>query len=176
MKKFMTQNLSKKWPFHFLNEDDVNEVHQVIQKLTNKFQTIENNDFQDECAHLAQQLPESLKKVIAQTKVTFEDKGYLIVSGFSIDDEKIGDSPASWDVPWDNNAYLEEEVFQCLLTAVAGRVFGWRTQENGRFLRHITPMKKDAMEQLGGSSKVSLLWHTEEAFHPARASLFTLMC
>jgi hypothetical protein len=96
MKKFMTQNLSKKWPFHFLNEDDVNEVHQVIQKLTNKFQTIENNDFQDECAHLAQQLPESLKKVIAQTKVTFEDKGYLIVSGFSIDDEKIGDSPASW--------------------------------------------------------------------------------
>jgi Fe(II)/alpha-ketoglutarate-dependent arginine beta-hydroxylase len=65
---------------------------------------------------------------------------------------------------------------QCLVTALLGDIFGWRTQENGRFLRHIVPIERDSAEQLGGGSSVTLVWHNEEAFHEQRAEFLSLLC
>ena len=53
---------------------------------------------------------------------------------------------------------------------------GRRTQENGRFLRHIVPIEKDHAEQLGGGSSVTLVWHNEEAFHEHRADFLSILC
>jgi Fe(II)/alpha-ketoglutarate-dependent arginine beta-hydroxylase len=55
-------------------------------------------------------------------------------------------------------------------------MFGWRTQENGRFLRHIVPIEKDHAEQLGAGSSVTLVWHNEEAFHEHRADFLSILC
>ena len=121
-------------------------------------------------------MPSQLRKYLIGIASNLRNEGYYIISGFQIDEDKIGDSPVHWDVPWDNPPYLKEEIFQCLISSAIGSLFGWRTQENGRFLRHIVPIKRDENEQLGGSSKASLVWHTEEAFHPGRADYFTLMC
>lgn len=43
-------------------------------------------------------------------------------------------------------------------------------------MRHIIPIKKDENEQLVGTSRTPLFWHTEEVLHPGRADYFTLMC
>ncbi|MBA2729008.1 MAG: TauD/TfdA family dioxygenase [Parachlamydiaceae bacterium] len=98
------------------------------------------------------------------------------VKGFSIDDEMIGPTPAKWDAPWSHAKSFREEIYQCLISSCLGDIFGWLTQENGRFIRHIVPIEKDKNEQLGGSSNVILLWHIEEAFHPYRADLMSIMC
>lgn len=163
---------------HYIQLDDldIQEIEIIIQRLKSSFLSIENREFQKACAVETCNLPLRLRKYLTEIISNVRNAGYYIISGFYIDDEKIGDSPVHWDVSWDNPPYLREEIFQCLISSFIGSLFGWRTQENGRLLRHIVPIKKDENEQLGGSSKATLLSHTEEAFHPARADYFTLMC
>jgi len=57
-----------------------------------------------------------------------------------------------------------------------GEIFGWHTQENGRFFRHVIPNRKDEGEQLGSGSSVDLEWHNEESFNPPRADWIALKC
>lgn len=152
------------------------ELEEIIQRLSFKFSSVETRKFQQACALEVCNLPSRLKEYLTRISANLCNEGYYIISGFQIDDEKIGATPAHWDAPWDNIPYLREEIFQCIISSSIGSLFGWRTQENGRCLRHIVPIKSDENEQLGGSSKTPLFWHTEEAFHPGRADYFTLMC
>lgn len=159
-----------------LTASSAHAVEAIINRLSAQFCSVESIHFQKSCAREAANLPSQLREYLLAIASGHVNEGAYIISGFFIDDEKIGDSPAHWDVPWENRPFLREEIFQCLISSAIGNLFGWRTQENGRCLRHIVPIKSDENEQLGGSSKASLVWHTEEAFHPARADFFSLMC
>jgi L-asparagine oxygenase len=161
--------------FHF-EKHALESIDAIIQRLSSSFVSVENREFQKACALEVSNLPSQLREYLTKIASNLCNEGYYVLSGFKIDDEKIGDSPAHWDAPWENPRYLREEIFQCLISSAIGSLFGWRTQENGRLLRHIVPIKSDENEQLGGSSKTPLFWHTEEAFHPGRADYFSLMC
>ena len=159
-----------------IDKSSLEAIDLIIQRLSASFLSIENKQFQKACALEVCNFPIQLREYLVEISSNLRNEGYYIFSGFQINDEKIGDSPVHWDAPWDNPPYLREEIFQCLISSAIGSLFGWRTQENGRLLRHIVPIKSDENEQLGGSSKTSLVWHTEEAFHPGKAEYFTLMC
>jgi Fe(II)/alpha-ketoglutarate-dependent arginine beta-hydroxylase len=159
-----------------LTDQERAEIEVVISSLRDRFSTIETPDFAMTCEIAALQLPKRVLAVLKQIAAGAVQCGHFLVRGFQIDDAAIGPSPAHWDQPWEGRPYLREEIFQMLISGVIGGAFGWRTQENGRFLRHIVPIDAVKNEQLGGSSATTLLWHTEEAFHPGRADFFTLMC
>jgi Fe(II)/alpha-ketoglutarate-dependent arginine beta-hydroxylase len=159
-----------------LNEEDLNAIERLIDQLKTQFSHIEQEKFADECALKAHELPLRLRKLLSDFRSRRIDAGYLLLQGFPLDDEAIGATPSHWDVEWENQKTLREEIFQSLISSCLGEIFGWRTQENGRYLRHIVPIEKEKEEQLGGSSKVVLLWHVEEAFHPQRADLMSIMC
>ncbi|WP_172982840.1 TauD/TfdA family dioxygenase [Roseovarius bejariae] len=159
-----------------LSEREKSDIEDLLSELVSQFDSVESSEAAFACELMAARLPQNLLgllKLIASGEVPC---GYLVVRGFDIDDAAIGPSPQHWDQPWDNRPYLREEFFQLLLSSAVGGVFGWRTQENGRFLRHIVPIESVKDEQLGGSSATTLMWHTEEAFHRGRADFFTLMC
>jgi Fe(II)/alpha-ketoglutarate-dependent arginine beta-hydroxylase len=159
-----------------IDSQEKSQIETLIGKLAERFITVESEETALACEIAATHLPEgllSILKVIASGDIR---SSYLLIRGFEIDDNAIGDSPAHWDQPWQDRPYLREELFQVLLSSAIGGVFGWRTQENGRFLRHIVPIEAVKDEQLGGSSATTLMWHTEEAFHLGRADFFTLMC
>lgn len=157
-------------------EWELQAVLDEVMNLSRKFPSIESKQFAHECENVAGRLPKRLRDVLLRMRNVNSRNGFLRIRGYFVDDEKIGPSPVHWDAPWDKPSYLREEIFQCLISSVLGSVFGWRTQENGRFLRHIVPVEADKFEQLGGSSATTLVWHTEEAFHPARADFLTLAC
>ncbi len=159
-----------------LSVDECNQIESIIEHLQSKFSTIESDEFANECCLMAHLLPYNLRKVLNDFRNQRMPNGYLLVQGFSIDDDSIGATPAHWDVSWINSMSFREEIFQCLISSSLGDLFGWLTQENGRLLRHIVPIEKDKNEQLGGSSNVTLLWHIEEAFHPYRADMMSIMC
>lgn len=151
-------------------------IDHIIQRLSSQYSSIEDLNFQRACIREACNLPKLLREYLAEISSNVLADGYFVISGFETDDDQIGDTPSHWDAAWDNPPYLREEIYQCLISISIGTLFGWRTQENGRYLRHIVPIKKDENEQLGGGSKIPLFWHTEEAFHPGRADYLSLMC
>jgi Fe(II)/alpha-ketoglutarate-dependent arginine beta-hydroxylase len=161
---------------HQLTRDELDGVDTSVSRLLRSFGSVESGEFADACALAAQELPRSLRALAHRFKQLHLRCGAVLLRGLPVDDRRIGPSPAHWDAPWRNPPTLREEIMQCLLAACLGDIFGWRTQENGRFLRHIVPIEKERAEQLGGSSTVTLVWHNEEAFHDHRCDFLTLLC
>lgn len=159
-----------------IEKEESKVIEELIQKLKEQYNTIENEEFANESQLIAHELPYRLRKLLNDFRNQRTRSGHLLLEGFFIDDEAIGPTPSHWDAPWANPKIAREEIFQCLISSCVGDIFGWLTQENGRYLRNIVPIEKDKNEQLGGSSSVVLLWHVEEAFHPQRADMMTIMC
>jgi len=159
-----------------LDETELVTIDKIINDLLVSHSTVETDHFQRECERQSESLPDRLLHFLQTSSSAPNGLDYFRVGGFEIDQNTIGPSPRNWDVSWSNVTTFREEAFQCLISSAVGRVFGWKTQENGRFVRHVTPNAEDCEKQLGGSSSVELLWHTEEAFHPRRADFVTLMC
>lgn len=159
-----------------LTEQDKELIESIIERLQSKYTSTESDEFATECYLLAQSMPLNLRKHLNDFRNQRVPGGYILLKGFSIDDEDIGPTPSHWDAPWERPKTLREEIYHCLISCCLGEIFGWLTQENGRIIRHIVPIEKDKNEQLGGSSNVTLLWHIEEAFHPHRADMMTIMC
>ncbi len=57
-----------------------------------------------------------------------------------------------------------------------GDPFCWATQQNGRLVHDVLPIKGHEHEQLGSSSAAVLSWHTEDAFHPLRGDFVGFSC
>tara|TARA_R110002095_G_scaffold94790_1_gene82773 strand:+ start:230 stop:1243 length:1014 start_codon:yes stop_codon:yes gene_type:complete len=152
------------------------QIDLLITKLQQAFSSTESEDFLCECQLESANLPKSLRKHFYELRTQIHKSGFFLLEGFDVDDNKIGETPQHWDTSWENNSTLREEIFQCLISCSLGEPFGWNTQENGRVLRNIVPIEADKNEQLGGSSSVPLFWHIEEAFHPHRAEMMTIMC
>lgn len=157
-------------------ESELKVIEFVVDNLAKKYDSIESEAFVEECSLEASQLPYRIRKILLDFRNQKTECGFLLFKGFQIDDEKISNTPQHWDSEWSNPNTLREEIFQCLICSGLGDLFGWLTQENGRLLRNIVPIEADRDEQLGGSSRVELLWHIEEAFHPQRADMMTIMC
>jgi Fe(II)/alpha-ketoglutarate-dependent arginine beta-hydroxylase len=161
---------------HQLTRDELGVIESSVCQLARSFGSVESAEFADACSLAAQELPRSLRVLAHRFKQLHLRWGAVLLRGLPVDDRRIGPSPSHWDAPWRNPPTLREEIVQCLLAAALGDIFGWRTQENGRFLRHIVPIEKERGEQLGGSSTVTLVWHNEEAFHDHRCDFLTLLC
>ena len=166
----------QKFRMEFFNEEELDSIENLINELKVKYTTVEDEEFAFACKLASYQLPSKLHKLLYDFSICKLPDGHLLLRGFRIDSEAIGATPSHWDAPWNNTQTLREEIFQCLISSALGEIFGWRTQENGRYLRHIVPIESEKKEQLGGSSDVVLLWHNEEAFHPQRADLISIMC
>jgi len=161
---------------HRLSPLEWSAIARIVDELEQSFGSVETPEFADACSLSAQQLPRSLRELAHRFKYLHLPCGAVLLSGVPVDDERIGPSPAHWDAPWRNPPNLREEIAQCLISAALGDIFGWRTQENGRFLRHIVPIDKERNEQLGGSSSTTLVWHNEEAFHVLRCDFLSIFC
>src|SRR5436853_1339215 len=102
--------------------------------------------------------------------------GLYIISGYPVDDAKIGKTPAHWKYKPAISTALEEEIFLALCGALVGDLFGWSTQQDGHIIHDVFPIKGHEGEQLGTGSEQLLWWHNEDAFHPCRGDYLGLMC
>lgn len=98
------------------------------------------------------------------------------VSGLAVDDARLSDTPAHWRNSQYDSPSLPQEVFFLLCAAVLGDVFGWATQQDGRIMHDVLPIKGHEHYEIGSNSLQHLSWHTEDAFHPCRGDYVALMC
>ncbi|KRV48107.1 hypothetical protein AQ490_26580 [Wenjunlia vitaminophila] len=122
----------------------------------------------------AQELPLRIRTELTGMRL-YDSPRALVVTGFGIDDDRIGPTPVARPAPTPERT-RNQELLLLLHAALLGEAFGWATQQNGRLVHDVLPVPGEETEQMGSSSKAELLWHTEDAFHPLRCDYVGLLC
>lgn len=154
---------------------EVEQVQLLVKEIGSRHASVEDSDFLKNASTYAQQLPEQLRTFLNSFRLT-EPSGICLITGYLVDDVKIGKTPAHWKAKQVPSATLEEDIYFFLCGSLLGDPIGWSTQQDGYILHDILPIKGHENEQLGSGSEQTLTWHVEDAFHPYRGDYIGLMC
>ncbi|MEW2289593.1 guanitoxin biosynthesis L-enduracididine beta-hydroxylase GntD [Streptomyces sp. NPDC047841] len=129
----------------------------------------------DAVALRAQEMPRTLRARLNAFRLK-EPSGGCVISGFQVDDAAIGATPAQWGEADDDGRTRREDMFLLMCASLLGDPIAWATQQDGRLLHDVVPIKGHEHAQLNSSTAEPLTWHTEDAFHPYRAEYVGLLC
>jgi len=152
-------------------------VEQLLASLAATYDSAEDPDFLLEATLLAHELPRRLRAALNSFRLTEPDAALFVVSGYPVDDGRIGLTPEHWNRPAAGRSpTLEEEIFFVLTCSLLGECIGWKTQQGGRIIHDVMPIKGMEHEQIGTGSEQTIWWHTEDAFHPLHGDYLAMMC
>ncbi len=158
-----------------LEADDNRALAPLLAELTNTFDTIENPELMRQAPRLAGALPSHLVQFLEDYRLR-EPAALCLVSGLEVSEERLGPTPGHWRDSQYRSPAFPQEIFFLLCASVLGDVFGWATQQDGRIMHDVLPIKGHEYVELGSNSLQHLSWHTEDAFHPCRGDYVALMC
>lgn len=162
-----------------LSDEDIAEIRPLLAEAASRHASVEDLGFLDEAATYAQELPRSLRAFLNDFRIR-EPAGLCLISGYPVDDSKIGKTPPHWRGGSSNGSggspALEEEIFLNLCGALLGEAIGWAHQRDGLICQDLLPIKGHEHEMLGSGSKQDLVWHTEDARYAHRGDYIGLMC
>ena len=155
--------------------EELAEVRTLTGMVAACYGTPENREFLNDVGAIAHELPRRLRKALCQFRLFEPASAMLVVSGWKVDDQKIGPTPVHWKHASENDT-REDEIFLLLLASLLGEAIAWSTQQDGRVVHDVLPIKGDEHEQVGTGSEELITPHVEDAFHPYRADYLGLMC
>jgi Fe(II)/alpha-ketoglutarate-dependent arginine beta-hydroxylase len=165
-------------PFRIiLTSHEVADIRALLSDLTRRYSTPENAKFLEEADLVAHELPLRIRRTLREFRLNEPASAMCLVSGWPIDEEKLGPTPAHWKhKATPTNRALDEEMLLVLLGSLLGDLIAWSTQQDGRIVHDVMPIKGHEQEQLGSGSEQLLWWHVEDAFHDYRGDYLGLMC
>lgn len=159
-----------------LTDEEIAHIQSLLSTVTSQYQSADNDGFLKDAGIIAHKLPERLCMFLNDFKLLEPFPGVCVISGYPIDQAKIGKTPSHWRARAQVSPALEEEILLVLCGSLLGDIFGWSTQQEGFLIHDILPIKGDEATQLSSASEQALVWHTEDAFHPCRGDYLGLMC
>lgn len=157
-------------------DHDIQEVQALVADIVSRYDSVEQPEFLREANLLAHELPRWLREFLLEFKYLEPADGVCILSGYPIDESRIGPTPKSWNSRAVPSRTLPEEVLFILVGSLLGDPIAWATQQDGFIVHDILPIRGLEQEQLGCGSEVLLTWHTEDAFHPYRGDHLGMLC
>ena len=157
-------------------------VHEVeaVQALTHEIalahKSVEEAEFIRRATVFAHELPRRLREFLIDFKLLEPADGVCLISGYPVDNTRIGKTPSHWKWKLDAATTLEEQIAFVLYACLLGDPIAWATQQDGHLMHDVFPIESNKDEQLSTGSGQILWWHTEDAFHPHRADYLGLMC
>lgn len=158
-----------------LSADDNRALAPLLAELAGAFDTIENPELARQARQLAARLPPRLVEFLEDFRLR-EPAALCVLSGLEVSEERLGPTPAHWRDSQFASPAFPQEIFFLLCASVLGDVFGWATQQDGRIMHDVLPIRGHEYVELGSNSLQHLSWHTEDAFHPCRGDYVALMC
>jgi Fe(II)/alpha-ketoglutarate-dependent arginine beta-hydroxylase len=158
-----------------LSDDDIRSIHGLLNEIISQYRSAEESEFLCNVSTYAQELPRKLRCGVNRFRLA-EDSAVLLVSGYPIDEERLGPTPACLRDAQTLSDEVEEEMLFTLVASLLGDVIGWSSQHCGRIIHDVFPVKAHAAQQIGTGSEQLIWWHTEDAFHDSRGDYVGLMC
>lgn len=158
-----------------LSQPEKLAIETLLESLSGKYDTGEAQDFVRDVRRIAfSGLPASFLRFL-ESFYHNEPAAGFVVTGFEVEDNRVGPTPVHWNRQADRRSTLREELFFMLVGAVLGDVFAWSTLQDGHFIHNVLPIQGQEHEQSGHGSLALLAWHTEDGFHPYRCDYLGLM-
>lgn len=158
-----------------VEQPELTQMNRLLDEYAAELWPLDTEEALHRVAVLAHQLPERLRERLNAFRLE-QTPGVLCISGYLVDQERLGPTPAHWrDRPEFSPAH-REELMLAMLGSLLGHPFAWATQQDGRLVHDVIPIKGHEQEQLGSSSEALLTWHTEDAFHPLRGDYLSFAC
>jgi Fe(II)/alpha-ketoglutarate-dependent arginine beta-hydroxylase len=159
-----------------LTHDEVRDLHRLTAEIASLYRSVEDPNFLLEATVWAHEIPRRLRTELSMFRLAEPAQGLSIISGFPVDDERIGRTPGHWQRQENRSPALEHEILFVLLSSLLGDCISWSSQQSGRVVHDVLPIKGMENEQIGTGSEQTIWWHTEDAFHPMRGDYVGLMC
>ena len=150
------------------------EVSRLAARVVAEHHDLESARCLEDIAVIAHDLPIRLRRFISGIRHD-ESMHAIVISGHDIDDRGLGGTPLSWNTEPSDGARHAGAVL-LLHAALLGDVFSWTTQQEGRLLADVHPIRGMEESLVSASSESELNWHTEDAFSPYRADYVGLFC
>ena len=160
----------------WLSDDEIASIRLLLKDITSRYKSVEDEELLDDICLYAHELPRGVRSFLNDFKLREPSPGCCIISGYPVDQEKIGPTPAHWKDRPELSPTLDEEVYLLLCGSLLGESLGWATQQDGHIVHDVMPIKGHEYEQLGTGSQELLWWHNEDAFHPFRGDYLVLFC
>lgn len=158
-----------------LTDEEVRATRRLVKEVASNHDSVELPDFLDRASTYAQELPRRLRAFLNAFRLT-EPSGVCLISGYPVDDAKIGETPAHWRNGFGDASTLEEEIFLNLCGALLGDTVAWAHQRDGLICQDLVPIEGHENEMIGSGSEQELVWHTEDARYSYRGDYIGLMC
>jgi Fe(II)/alpha-ketoglutarate-dependent arginine beta-hydroxylase len=146
-----------------------------MKEVASHHGSVEEADFLNSASTYAQALPRRLRAFLNAFRLK-EPSGICVISGYPVDDSKIGKTPTHWRKGAGDSSTMEEEVFLNLCGALLGDAFAWAHQRDGLICQDLVPIEGHENEMIGSGSELDLVWHTEDARYSYRGDYIGLMC
>jgi Fe(II)/alpha-ketoglutarate-dependent arginine beta-hydroxylase len=160
----------------FLTSDEVASLRKLVTSIAATHGSAEDPAFLLEATLWAQEMPRRLRAALNTFRLTEPGSAAFLLSGYPVDDAKIGRTPEHWNLSAEQRApTLEEEILLVLAGSLLGECIGWSTQQAGRIIHDVMPIRGMEQEQIGVGSEQPIWWHTEDAFHPLRGDYLGMM-
>jgi Fe(II)/alpha-ketoglutarate-dependent arginine beta-hydroxylase len=151
-------------------------IHSLLDGLAAEYKSEEDPRFLRYAPVYAHELPERLRFFMMDFKFSEDSSGLCLISGYSLDDNKIGRTPAHWRARPELSRTLTEDMLLIMYGSLLGEVFGWATEQNGHIVHDVFPIEENENIQISTGSQQAIWWHTEDAFHPYSGDYVGLMC
>ena len=159
-----------------LSAHEIDAVQALTHGIALEHKSVEEVEFIHRAAVYAHELPRRIRQFLSDFKLQEPACGVCLISGYPIDNARIGKTPSHWKWKLDAATSLEEQIMFVLYGCLLGDPFAWATQQDGYLMHDVFPIEGNKYDQLGTGSEQLLWWHTEDAFHPHRADYLGLMC
>ena len=133
---------------------------------------IADDAFVQAAGHAARLLPAVIHDALVDFTDAAPQAGAIVLRGLPVGE--LPHTPASPTAP-----VTKDTVSEFTLLTVArrlGQPVGYLPEHGGDLVQNLVPTQASADRQVSTSSKVSLMFHTEAAFHPHRPRYLLLLC
>ncbi len=158
-----------------LTDEEVAALLPLVKEVASRHGSVEEADFLDSASTYAQEFPRRIRAFLNAFRLT-EPSGVCVISGYPVDDFRIGKTPAHWRKGPGGSSTTEEEIFLNLCGALLGDAIAWAHQRDGIICQDLVPIEGHENEMIGSGSELDLVWHTEDARYPYRGDYIGLMC
>jgi Fe(II)/alpha-ketoglutarate-dependent arginine beta-hydroxylase len=159
-----------------LTDEELGSIKATLTDLGSRYRSAEEPEFLRCAALFAHELPRRVRAFLHDFRSMELPSGIGLISGYPIDEQKIGLTPEHWKYRREVSPALAEEMLLILFGSLLGEPLGWATQQAGRIVHDVLPIKGHEYEQLGSSSQELLTWHNEDAFHRYRCDYLGMLC
>ncbi len=153
--------------------DERQIVEHLLDAIEARFPHPDSEGFLAESAHLSGQIPAAVREHLTALRAR-EGSAAIVLAMPGL----LGSLPPTPSDPEsiDQFSVRRPGFGLAVFAALLGEVFAWSTQQAGRFVHDVMPVRGREDEQVGFGSRMPLSWHTEDAFHDFRGDFLGMLC